>query len=338
MTQFNRCFSLLAALSFSLILAACGGGSGDGSPAAPSAATQQLMLEIGAPQFTGNTASDGFNWFNYRRQQMGLPAVARSPQIDNAAQGHSDYQAINNVITHDQDPLKQGFTGREGCPVSYPASESRMQRAGYVFTTPYACGEVISATSDASGFAAADALITAIYHRFVIFEPMFRDAGVGAASVASGRTYFTTDFGTTGGFGAGLASGRVAVYPYPNQQQLPTSFDHGTEKPDPLPEAQYNGVIVGYPISVHANITSTIGVTTFTVSQGGTALPARLLTYDTDPGTASDPHPTPLTVAAIIPYAPLAPATAYDVRFIGQVIGPDGSIMPVDRAWSFTTR
>jgi len=272
MTKSHRCLTLLAAASLSLILAACGGGSSDASPAsaAPSTASQQLAQEPGAPQFTGNTASDGFSWFNFRRQQMGLAPVARSPQIDNAAQGHSSYEAVNNVITHDEDPLKQGFTGREGCPVSYPVSESRMQRAGYVFTTPYACGEVLSATIDASGFAAAEALITAIYHRFVIFEPMFRDAGVGAASVASGRTYFTTDFGTTNGFGAGLASGRVALYPYPNQQQLPTSFDHGTEEPDPFPEAQYNGVIVGYPISVHANITSTIGVSTFTVSQGCT--------------------------------------------------------------------
>ena len=231
MTKSNRCFSLLAAASLSLILAACGGGNGDGSPAnsSPSAATQQLMREPGAPQFTANTASDGFNWFNFRRQQMGLAPFARSPQIDNAAHGHSSYQAVNNFITHDQDPLKQGFTGREGCPDIYPASESRMQRAGYQLIAPYACGEVISATVDTSGFAAADALITAIYHRFVIFEPMFRDAGVGAASVTGGYTYFTTDFGTTNGFGTGLASGKVVVYPYPNQQQVPTSFDHGVE-------------------------------------------------------------------------------------------------------------
>ncbi len=118
----------------------------------------------------------------------------------------------------------------------------------------------------------------------------------------------------------------MAVYPYPNQQQLPTSFDHGTEEPDPLPEVQYSGVNVGYPISVHANITSTVGVSTFTVSQNGTALPARLLTQATDPN--SD-----YSTAAIIPYAPLTPATTYDVRFIGQVDG-----LPVDRAWSFTTR
>ena len=329
MTKTTRCFSLLAATALALTLAACGGGSSDNSPASasPSAATQQLMQQSGAPQFTGNTATDGFNWFNFRRQQMGLLPVARSPQIDNAAQGHSAYQAINNVITHDQDPAKQGFTGREGCPDLYPASESRMQRAGYVFTIPYTCGEVISATIDTSGFAAADALVTAIYHRFVIFEPMFRDAGTGAASVTGSYTYFTTDFGATNGFGSGLASGKVALYPYPNQQQVPTSFDHGTEEPDPLPETQYKGVIVGYPISVHANITSTIGTQTFTVSQSGTVLPARQL------NSTIDPVNTGSSTAAIIPYAPLAPATKYDVRFIGQVDG-----LPVDQSWSFTTR
>lgn len=329
MTKSHRCLTLLAAASLSLILAACGGGNGDSSPA-PSTASQQLARVPGAPQFTGNTASDGFSWFNFRRQQMGLAAVARNSAIDNAAQGHSSYQAVNNITTHDQDPLKQGFTGREGCPVNYPVSESRMWRAGYQLIGNYACGEVISAMSDASGFSAAEALITAIYHRFIIFEPMFRDAGVGAASVASSRTYFTTDFGTTDGFGTGLASGKVAVYPYDKQQLVPTSFDHDTEEPDPLPEAQYSGVIVGYPISVHANITSTIGVSTFTVSQGGIGqvLPARLLSKATDPDNIGSS-----TAAAIIPYAPLAPATTYDVRFIGQVNG-----LPVDRAWSFTTR
>ena len=88
-------------------------------------------------------------------------------------------------------------------------------------------------------------------------------------------------------------------------------------------------MIVGYPISVHANITSTIGTQTFTASQNGTgqALPARLL------NSTSDPVNTGSSTAAIIPYASLALATKYDVRFIGQADG-----LPVDRAWSFTIR
>lgn len=325
MTRLLRLSPLAPAILLSLALAACGGSGGRDQPALTSQPTM---------------ATDGFNLFNVQRQRMGLASIARSPAIDIAAQGHSDYLAINknDDITHDEDPSKNGFKGVEGCPdplrdTPIPASESRMYKDGYKLNSPYACGEVISRTPNASGTAAAEALITAIYHRFVIFEPMFRDAGVGATSVTNGYTYFTTDFGRIGdvdpSVSPGLAPGKVAVFPYNNQQQVPISFNHGSEEPDPFPKDQFPeiGVTVGYPISVHANITSAIGVTTFTVSQNGTALPARRLSSTTDPKN------TTKSAAAIIPYAPLSQATTYDVRFIGQVDN-----LPVDRTWSFTTK
>ena len=85
------------------------------------------------------------------------------------------------------------------CPASpaLPASRQgdRMLAAGYVYNkSSYAYGEVISATSSNSGFYMAEELITAIYHRFVMFEPKFREIGTGAATTAAGYTYFTDQF------------------------------------------------------------------------------------------------------------------------------------------------
>ncbi len=308
MAQSFRSASIISALLAALLLAACGGG-GDG--ASSSAAT----LEQNAPQATGNTATDGFNWFNFRRQQIGEQALARNNALDGAAQGHSDYQKINNTITHEQTPGNPGFTGARVA--------DRLAGAGYQFTQgSYAYGEVISSSGNTSGAYAADSLIAAIYHRFVIFEPMFKEVGAGAATVAGGATYFTTDF-TANGLETGLGAGQSIVYPFANQTNVPINFFSDNEEPDPVPTQNE----VGYPISIHADTISTVVAQTFTMQpRGGAPLQVQLMQR------ASDSH-TPSSAAAIIPLNVLASNTIYDVQFIGTVDG-----IAVNRTWSFTTR
>lgn len=316
--------ALLASILAALALAGCGGGSESSST--PQAETTQstsgasgtvasaITQDPNAPQVTGNTATDGLNWFNFRRTQIGLQALARDARADVAAQGHSNYQKIHNTITHEQTPNATGFTGVD--------VGARLTAAGYQFGRFYAYGEVISSTSDPSGVNAAEDLIAAIYHRFVIFDPIFRQIGVGAATVANGPTYFTTNF-VTEQLDAGLGAGKVVVYPFADQQRVPRNFMSDNEVPDPFP----NRNEVGYPISVHADITSSIDVGEFTIRpRGGNPLPTRLLTR------AGDAQ-TPQSAAAIIPVDALATATTYDVRFSGAVDG-----LPVSRNWSFTTQ
>jgi uncharacterized protein YkwD len=305
-----RTLSLGAALAAALALTACGGGGSSGSSSPPVTVT-----EPGAPQATGNTATDGFNRFNFRRQQAGLALLSRNATIDVAAQGHSNYQGINNVATHVQDQSKPGFTGaQEG---------DRLQAAGYVLPPAgYAYGEVISSRSNTQGAEAAEALVGAIYHRFIILEPMFKEAGAGAATSTSGTTYFTTDFAAIG-LNGGLAGGTVVVYPFSGQTNVPTSVNSDDEEPDPVPNQ--NGV--GYPASVHANLTSTLTVQSFTIKpHGGAEMATRMLTRSLDANT-------PASAAAIMPLSSLSSATTYDVQFIGTV---DGT--PVNRSWSFTTQ
>ncbi len=308
--------SIWPLLLASLLLAACGGGGGSGNDAVAHPAASVSALEPNAPQATGNTASDGFNWFNFRRQQVGLLAVARNGALDAAAQGHSNYQRLNDVITHEQVEGKPGFTGK--------TLSDRLDAAGYRIRpgAGFAFGEVISATSDSSGANAAEGLVAAIYHRFVIFEPMFREAGAGAATTPGGATYFTVDFAANGLIG-GLGAGRIVIYPFADQQRVPRNFFSDNEAPDPVPGRNE----VGYPISVHADITAIVNVQSFSVQpRGGSPLAVRLMTNGTD-------ALTPESGAAIIPLVPLAAGTTYDVQFSGAVDG-----VRLSRAWSFTTQ
>jgi len=261
-------------------------------------------------------ALDGRECLNFRRAQIGMSTLTQSAVIDIAAQGHSDYQRINNTISHEQTPGREGFTGA--------TLADRLAAAGYVFNTSAAraYGEVISAASNSSGQYMAEELITAIYHRFVIFEPVFKEIGTGAATSSTGRSYFTANFTANNGYGTGLPRGQVAVWPFDAQTGVPRNFFSDTESPDPVPDRNE----VGYPISVHANISAPVVVQTFTVRpRGGADLPVRLLSK------ANDTH-TGKSSAAIVPLSPLVAGTTYDVTFAGTV---DGSA--VSRSWSFTT-
>jgi uncharacterized protein YkwD len=317
--QQARTGALAAALAFAL--AACGGGGGGDNNSASTVASNTsaaaLQQETGAPTFTGNIPTDGLNWINYRRSLIGIAQLSHSSVIDKAAQGHSDYQKTNNTVTHDQTAGKPGFTGA--------SLNDRLIGAGYPLTisSGYAIGEVISATSNSSGFYMAEELITAIYHRFVIFEPRFKDIGTGAATTTAGYTYFTSDFGANNGLGAGLARGAVVTWPVNNQTGVTTNFFSDYESPDPVP----NQNEVGYPVSVHANIGTTLLVTSFTIRpRGGADLAVKLLSHATD-------SETPSAAAAIVPLTVLKAATTYDVSFSGSSDG-----IAVSKSWAFTTK
>lgn len=316
----HRVNGILAACIAALALAACGPGgpkqdSGASSNANPS--TGVPGQDSTAPTLTNNVATDGRAWINYRRSQVGMSTLAENAQIDTAAQGHSDYQRINNTVTHVQTAGKQGFTGVE--------LQDRLSNAGYTVIGTNAIGEVIAASSGGSGFFMAEQLITAIYHRFVIFEPVFKEIGSGSSATSAGYTYFTADFAANNGYGPGLAAGVVAAWPFNGQTDVPKDFHSDDEEPDPVP----NQDDVGYPVSVHANLTSKLLVQSFTIRAHGssTDLSTRLLSQATDANMSTN-----TSAAAIIPLSPLAGSTTYDVSFSGSV---DGA--PVSKSWSFTT-
>ena len=317
MSTLHHAKNVIATCIAAWALVACGwqdpvadSGSGNGG------STGFSGQDGSAPTLTNNIAVDGRAWLNYRRSQIGLSTLADDTTVDRVAQGHSDYQRLNNTVTHDQVRGQPGFTG--------VTLEDRFKAAGYNFGSTNAIGEVIAATSNQTGFYMAEQLITAIYHRFVIFEPVFQQVGTGAATLSSGYGYFTADFVTNNGYGTGLPATTLATWPFDGQADVPINFLSDSEEPDPVPDVNE----VGYPISVHTNLTRELTVQSFTVRprSGGANLPTRLLVKAQDANTTSP------SVAAIIPLGPLATNTRYDVSFSGTI---DGTA--VSRTWSFTT-
>lgn len=309
-----RSVALFFACLLSLLLAACGGGSDNQQRVSAGAPPPLSATDAGAPPATGNVATDTFNWFNFRRQQAGMSALARNGALDLAAQRHSDYQRQNLAITHAEVSGNPGFSG--------VTVSDRLTAAGYFFNqNTSAFGEVLVATGNPLGSSVAEALLAAIYHRFVIMEPRFQEVGVGAAAVPDGYTYITADLAANG-FGPALIPGTVTVYPFQNQQGVPTIFYSDNESPDPAPDRN----AVGYPVSVQSGLNVPLTVDSFTIQpRGGALLPVRLLTSALD-------SETPSATAAIIPLSVLTAATTYDVQFSGHV-----GDQAVQRSWSFTT-
>jgi uncharacterized protein YkwD len=331
MKKMNQWSSTLLGLATAFALVACGGGGGGGSAVTPTPAPTPTppvvtpappvvtpVPEVGAPVFLGDIAIDGRNWINFRRSQAGMPVMTANAAVSVAAKAHSTYQKNNNIVSHDEVAGLAGFSGIHLL--------ERLTAAGYTFANnnSYAYGEVIAATSSTSGAYMAEELITAIFHRFVMFEPMFKEVGTGAATTAGGYSYFTSDFTANNGYGPGIGRGVIVTWPFNGQVNVTPNFFSNTEEPDPIPNADE----VGYPVSVHGDLTSALTVQSFTIRQrGGADLAVQMIKH------FSDRAETIITAAAIVPLAVLKPATVYDVSFIGSA---DGTALT--KTWSFTTK
>ncbi len=295
-----------------VLLVACHGDSGTSTG---TSAAQLSAQEAQGPRASGDVASDGLRWINFRRAQAGLAITTRDARIDRAAAAHAGYQQLNNLITHDETPEKTAYTGAD--------APERLRAAGYPLAAEsIADGEVIAATAEPDGFAAAEGLMGAIYHRYLMLEPRFDLAGSGSAHRAGGYYWLNVNFVATRD-SQRLGAGQVIVWPVPDQKNVRSAFLSDEETPDPV--AAQNEV--GFPISVHADSGSSLRVSRFILrEQGGATLPVKLLEHGSD-------GDTPASAAAIIPLTVLRKATTYDAEFVGSA-----DDIAVARRWSFTTQ
>ncbi|MHB8165176.1 MAG: fibronectin type III domain-containing protein [Sulfuricella sp.] len=247
---------------------------------------------------------------NLRRTQVGLAALPDNSTIDTAARGHSTYLAVNNLTGHFQTPGTPSFTGAN--------PGARLTAAGY----PYTRFDEVGATGPFSGVQAVEDIITAIYHRFGLFDSRVDEFGVGMdLSAAQGR--LTADLATRLTPPPSVPNW-IGVYPYDGETGVPRDFLSDTESPDPV--ASLNRV--GFPVSLHVDGTRTLSVTSFTVTPaGGTALNSQLLS-----STADLSGHTPAFAAAAIPLTVLDYGTTYQASFTGAVDGAS-----LSKVWQFTT-
>jgi len=258
-----------------MLLSACGGGSSPGSTSTiNSTATSANNTAVQTSITASTVITPLLSYLNTLRTLAGLPTYFNNSQLEASATAHSIYQLANNVMSHDEDPAKVGFTGLNAA--------DRAKYAKYFITS---VSEDISFNKD-TGEELIDGLMTAVYHRMGLLDFDKDEIGLGLVKnpkttdgtlwsvlttnsglklfnetcasggelIQSGYYYLCND-GTTKVSAASYdqwhatlraQSSDVIVWP-PAGGTVPPSFYE--ESPDPLPECS----ISGNPVSVQVN-------------------------------------------------------------------------------------
>ena len=255
---------------------------------------------------------------NYHRALAGVAPVAAEPRLLKAAQSHSNYLDSANQMGHYEDKKTN----------PYYTGNSPFDRIDAVHYDYAEAGEVVARQPSSHPAGAVDALVTAIYHRFIILSVDFVQAGPGVSLKAHQGT---DELNVTVDFGAETLPplpppSLLTVYPAVDQTGVPRDFDPAEEFPNPMP----GHTLVGYPISIQVDARHPFEVASFQIYEVAPytprrALEAKLLTHAVD-------AETPAHAAALIPVSPLAPATVHQVVFSGSV-----NNTPVSKTWQFMT-
>jgi uncharacterized protein YkwD len=263
----------IAALFPVVILSACIGGNSTSNTAGTSTANStQNQTTTQTPASASNTTL--LAYLNSLRTLAGEPSYVINSQLTVSSTAHSNYQLTNNVMSHNEDPAKAGFTGL--------APADRTKAAGYLIT---GVSEDISYDKD-TGEALLDELMTAVYHRMglldfdkdeigfgfvkntkttngTLWSALTTNSGLkpfndlcatGGDVISSGTYYLCNDNATkvsSTHYDQWLASLRVQssdliVWP-PAGSTVPPYFYE--ESPDPLPTCS----VSGNPVSVQVN-------------------------------------------------------------------------------------
>ena len=248
----------------------------------------------------------------------GVAPVRVDVKLLDAAQSHASYLGATGTSGHyETNKSNPYYTGYS------PFDRIKAQRYPYV-----AAGEVIASEPSSHPARAVDALMAAIYHRFIILSGEFTQAGPGVTldtNQGAEELDVAVDFGADN-FAQSPISTNLTLYPFDGQQHVPIDFDPAQESPDPM----LGHTLVGYPLSVQADPRSTLDIERFELQDISSPdrprrIDAKLLTHSAD-------AETPVNAAALIPIEPLAPGTAYQANFAGSVNG-----QPVNKVWRFNT-
>lgn len=315
MRENNRLSILITILLLSTIFAGGPGAMADPVPEPPGPQpTLQPFISSQPELAPGLFSTEAYtlstlNRINYHRDLAGVAPVALDSKISAAAQAHAEYLNVHNITGHYEAVGAEGFTG-------YSHSD-RMTYQGYSWGS---AGEVISFGDDAQ--AGVDALIMAIYHRFIILSSGYPEVGIGDAPHPSYTMCQVIDFGRP--LGVAAPSGKIAIYPADGQTEVPTTFNSDTESPDPAPDAG----LVGYPVSIQFSTEQSVTFGSFTLSdKGGAPVEVILL----KPGS-NDNMKIGTPNYALIPTVPLQSDSTYTATFSATVNGN-----PSNTSWSFTT-
>jgi tetratricopeptide (TPR) repeat protein len=243
---------------------------------------------------------------NYRRL-AGLAPVTSSAVVHQSAQAHSFYTLFNGNLPsirdlgiHQEVSTGQGYTGDNVL--------TRAQHFGY---PQRSMAEVITHRSDPAG-AVAD-WIDSVYHRIPLLRADLLELGYGDAYLGP-LTVQVMDLAYRE-----TATGRVILYPAPNQVGVPAAFN-GNEIPDPAPNASYP---IGYPVTATFDRNARVTIGAFHLRDpSGTDLP----------GISLQPSSETENSFAFMANVPLKAGTTYTADLSYTLNGFAGH-----KVWKFTT-
>jgi len=205
-----------------LLLLTIGCGTDDKLEDVTLLCTDDLGYETPPPD-----SARGLDRANCYRTAMGLEPGVLSRALDEASQAHAEYMNGANTMTHQELPIRGGFTGEWVW--------DRVESVGYDCCIGRMVSEVVSYGYDPAG--AVDGWVQSVYHRAPFTMPHWTEVGFGQSGDYSSMTFITPYPGHA----------RLAViYPYDGQVDVPPTFNSDWESPDPAPGLG----VVGTPITV----------------------------------------------------------------------------------------
>ncbi|TMC45153.1 MAG: hypothetical protein E6J25_02935 [Chloroflexi bacterium] len=242
---------------------------------------------------------------NRYRRLAGLAPVTGSAVIHRAALAHAFYTFFNGTLPsirdlgiHKEESAGQGYTGDNVL--------TRAQHFGY---PQRSMAEVITHRSEPAG--AVGDWIDSVYHRIPLLRADLVEVGYGDAYLGP-LTVQVMDMSYRE-----VASGRIILYPAPNQTSVPVAFN-GNEIPDPAPNASYP---IGYPVTATFDRNARVGAFHLRDPSGADL-----------PGISLQPGNETENSFAFLANVPLKPGTIYTADLTYTLNGKAGHLV-----WKFTT-
>lgn len=335
------------------LLAACGGGGGDGAgsgtngvntgdgggnpPDTPGSTSDTIPPSTIVTTYTparysdpddpdGNFNADfgnALDGLNAQRLACGFGAVQQNTTLDKTAAGHAAYLSLNigngDLTLADandkEDPaLGAAFSGR-----------TPLERAT---AHGYAAASVSELVGNwhTMGIALRSGLDTVYGGQFLLAG--HREAGLGGVIVGNGvhPEIMVLDLAVPAGQAPQLLGGRdLASLPCEGQRGITTM--HPTFGKSPVAVRDIVNNPLDRPVVAMVRAGQALKVTAFTLTLHGNAVPAHVVTAESDPNKLLQAN-----FAAVVPDQPLQPLSTYTARLVGTNNG-----YPVDKSWTFTT-
>lgn len=258
-------------------------------------------------------SSDPVSTLNQLRNTLGIQILINNQQLNMASEYHAKYMIETNDIAHEESTTSSYFFGI--------TPMDRVQKVNYNQGQSFVAGEVLTFTQG-NVDEGLDKLIRAIYHRFILLDPIYSEVGISILK-KSGNSVLEMVLASKGNIYKSTPV-KIAIYPYSQQSNVPYVFNANEEIPNPMPSGYDR---VGFPVSIQATSGYKLNTQMFELYEKSTneKIDAKLLTSDTDSHVSS-------SQAAIIPWKILKPGTIYTVKYKGILQGES-----LNYQWDFTT-